>query len=334
MTNSDFFIQTSGLLHTSKRYKEHVELCEFAIASAVWPSSQKRQCEALCRWTLAETYYYSIGDAKKARESYVAFLQFVDNDISMIRAFPTLREVMEDMYVKACTDMGQLAISYDEYFEYIRKSEIVRPLTEKQAGQLASMEYNRTHGISWCNNILQLAELEIRSAESGAIDRLPCAIAMCSLLLLYPETDAPIDVLRTAITNYSALVCQLVGESFLYCAQRKHPANPDNYRFIFEQAIELVSEYVNDMETQAVAKEAQQRLIEGKSESVDKSNFLKYGYASASPPEAPDYVPPLVLKEKIKKHLTTPQQNPQSCCLSILLIVVFAGYAIYHYFIK
>ena len=313
MLSYDYFMQTNQMLTNGKRFKEMIDLCEYAISSAVWPMPLKRQCEALCRWTLAETYYFQIGDAKRARESYISFLKYVDNDMSMITEKPSLQEVMEDMYVKACVDMGQLAISYDEYFFYIKKSTSVRPLTQKQKGQMDNVAYNQIHGVSWCSNIMQLAELESDSIKSGAIDRLPCAAATYALLLIYPETEPPTDILRIAINNYSTYVCDLIGESILHCAAKKHPANPDNYRFIFEQAIDLVGgEFLEDMETRDIAEDAQKKMVEARSESIDKSNFYRYGYDSIAPAEVPDFIPPLILKEQIKQNLS---RLPNSGCM-------------------
>jgi len=325
MQSYDYFMQTSQMLNDGKRFKEAIELCEYAISSAVWPKPMKRQCEALCRWTMSEIYFYQIGDAKKAREGYTSFLKYVDRDISMITAAPSLQEVMEDMYVKACADMGQLAISYDEYFAFIKKIESVRQLTQKQKDQMGNVEYNRNHGISWCSNIVQLAELEAKSIESGAIDRLPNAVAMYSLLLLFPETDPPIDVLRIAINNYSSYVCRLIGESFLHCAAKKHPANPDNYRFIVEQAIDMVGEFLGDMETQDEAKDAQKRLIEVRN-GLDKSNFYNYGFASIAPPGVRDFIPPLILKDQIKQRLSNEGMSElsKSGCVAVLVILILS----------
>jgi len=328
MLSYDYFIKINQMLAEGKRFKELIELCEYAISSAVWPPLMERQCEALCRWTMAESYFYHIGDAKKARESYMSFLKFVDKDISMITDAPTLQEVMEDMYVKACTDIGQLAISYDEYFAYIQKIKTVRPITAKQKDQMDNVEYNRNHGISWSRNIIQLAELEASSIEAGAIDRLPCGVAVYSLLLHFTETEPSIDMLRIAIKNYGGLVCRLIGESFLHCSAKKHPANPDNYRFILDQAIDLVGEYLDDMETQDIAKEEQKKLIELRN-GLDKSNFYKYGFASTAPPGVRDYIPPLVLKEQIKQNLSnagTPDLPKQGCmALLAIPILLFCG---------
>jgi len=325
MLSYDYFIQFHQYLRENKRYKEEIDLCEYAISSAVWPTGIERQCEALCRWSLAETYFYHIGDAKKAREKYSNFLSYIDEDWSIISADLSRQEVMEDMYVKACLDIGQLAISYDEYFSYIRKSEKARPLTPSQKGQIKAVEYNRNKGLSWCDNIIQLAEVGLSSVKSGAIDRLAGTVAIYSLLLLYTEEiDTPIDALRIALINYSSLVCQLVGESILRCAAKNHPANPDNYRFIFEQAIDLVGEFSEDMEILDEAKDAQNKLIEARSESIDKSNFHKYGYASVSPPNVQDYIPPLVLKEQIKTSLSNVgmQQFPKLGCTTVAMMVL------------
>ncbi|MCL2105831.1 MAG: hypothetical protein FWH26_02030 [Oscillospiraceae bacterium] len=329
MMSHDYFIQTQQMLIEGKRFKEAIDLCEYAIESAVWPTPMTRQCGALCRWNLAETYFYAIGDAKSARDGYIAFLQYVDDDMSMltIPSAPTLQEAMEDMYVKTCDDMGQLAISYDEYFYYIHKSESVRPLTQKAKNQLEAMEYNRNHGLSWSDNIVQLAELEAESVESNTIDRLPNAVALYSLFLLFPdEIDPTTDTLRIAIKNYSSCVCRLVGESILCCAAKGHPANPDNYRFIFEQAIALVSEYLNDMETHDAATEARDKLVSARSESIDKSNFYNYGYASIAPPGVQDFIPPLVLKEQIRQNLSNPGRAglPKTGCLPVLLIPILS----------
>ena len=329
MFTHDYFIQTDQMLLKGKRFKEAVELCEYAISSAVWQPGMERQSEALCRWTLAETYFYQIGDAKKARDSYTAFLKYVDDDMSMLKnpSAPTLQEAMEDMYVKACADMGQLAVSYDEYASYIYKSETVRPLTQKAKNQLEAVEYNRAHGMSWCDNVVQLAELEAKTVESGSVERLPCAVAMSSLFLLFPEIDAPVDLLRMALTNYSSFVCRLIGESILHCAAMGHPANPDNYRFIFEGAIALTGEFLDDMETHAAAKEAQDKLIAAKNESIDKSNFFNYGYASVSPPGASGFIPPLILKEQIKQNLSRPgvAGMPKAGCLPAVIMIASLG---------
>jgi hypothetical protein len=234
---------------------------------------------------------------------------------------------MEDMYVKACFDMGQLAISYDEYFAYIKKGETVRAMTQTQKNKLDAVTYNREHNLSWSDNIVQLAELELKSVESGAPASLPCAVASYSLFLLYPEVDASVDILRLALQNYSSLVCRLVGESILRCASKNHPANPDNYRFILEQAIALVEEYSDDMETHDAAEEAKAKLINTRSETVDKSKFHINGFDSAAPAGVWDFIPPLVLKEQIKKNLSKPSSGGggKLGCLPMMLMPLVIG---------
>ena len=323
MLSSDYFIQTNQMLAENKRFKELIEFCEYAISSAVWLTPIERQCEALCRWTLAEHYFFNIGDAKKAREGYKSFLKYVDSDISMITEAPTFKEIMEDMYAKSCVGMGQLAISYDEYFTFIKKIETVRPLTKIQKNQMDNIEYNRYHGVSWCDNIVQSAQLEVKSVDSGALDRLPVAVAISSLLLIYPETEPPIDILRTAIDIYSVFVCRFIGASVLHCASKKHPSNPDNYRFILEQAIDLVGEFLEDMEIQDIAKEAREKLVKMK-RGNDKSNFYNYGFASIAPPGVTDFIPPLILKEQMKQNLSNPGMPdlPKQGCMTLLAIPI------------
>jgi len=282
------------------------------------------QCEALCRWSLAETYFYSVGDAKSARESYTSFLDYVDRDWSIITAVPSRREVMEDMYTKACFDMGQLAISYEEYFTFMDRSEKARSLTQKQAQQREAVQYNRDHGLSWCDNVVQLAELEAKLVESGEVTVLPCAVALYSLFLLYPEIDPPIEILLLALNNYSSYVCRHISECILHSAAKYHPANPDNYRFIFDQAIDLVGEFFDDMETDAAARDAQKKLIDSKSASIDKSNFFNYGYASVAPANVKSFIPPMVLQEQIKENLSragTPGAGRAGCATTLMIPV-------------
>jgi len=332
MLSYDYFIQTHQYLLEHRRFKEAVDLCEYAISSAVWPSPMENQCEALCRWSLAETYFYSIGDAKSARESYTSFLDYVDKDWSIITAVASRREVMEDMYTKACFDMGQLAISYEEYFSFMDRSERARPLTQKQKQQKEAVQYNRDHGLSWCDNVVQLAELEAKHVESGNITVLPCAAALYSLFLLYPEIDPPVDILKIALNNYSSYVCRHIGESILHSAAKNHPANPDNYRFIFDQAIDLMSEFFDDMETDAAARDARSKLIDSKSESIDKSNFFNYGYASTAPANARGFIPPMVLQEQIRENLSragAPGPGRAGCAATLMIpILMLSGAAI------
>ncbi|MCL2807071.1 MAG: hypothetical protein FWD27_02745 [Coriobacteriia bacterium] len=278
---------------------------------------------------LAQTYSKT-GNAVKAREGYISFLNYVDADISMVSAVFQLREVMEDMYTKACHDMGQLAISYDEYFLYIKKIETVRQHTQNQRAQMEAVQSNRNSGASWSDNIYQLAELELTSVESGDLTRLSYAASMFSLYLAYPQIDPPIDVLRIAIVNYSSFICKLVGESILYCAAKKQPANPDNYRFIYDTALALVSEYLDDMETHDAAKEALDKLTSAMGESVDKLNFHNNGYASVAPSDAHDFTPPLLLQEQMKQTLSTPDSStkPSRGCVPAAIILLLAIAAI------
>jgi len=326
MQNHDYFMQTNQMLLEGRRFKEAIELCVYAISSAVWQKPIERQCRALCLWTMAETYFYQVGDAAKAREAYMNFLDYVDSDISMITDAPPLREVMEDMYTRTCINLGQLAISYDEYFSFIKKSEPVRRLTQKHREQMEAVEENRNHGISWSDNVYQLAELELSSVESGDIARLPNAIAMFSLFLSYPEIDPSIDMLRVAIINYSSFVCKYVGESILNCAAKRHPANPDNYRFIFDTAIALVSEYLDDMETHDTAKEAKEQLLSAMSGSTDKLNFYNNGYDSVAPPDAQGFIPPVVLRKQSAQKLSSPGPSAQSKpgCTSAAVLPILA----------
>jgi hypothetical protein len=323
MKSHNFFIQTIQMLLEGQRFREAIELCEYAIANAVWEPAMERQSAALCRWNLAEICFYRVGDAERAREEYMGFLRYVDADLSMITDAPPLREVMEDMYCKACIDMGQLAVSYDEYFYYLKKSESVRALTPRQKDVMQAVESNRRENVSWCGNIVQLAQLDADAVESGNIDRIPPARAMYSLILLYPDTIASeadaLETLTKSIANYSLLTIRLVGESVMRCSAIKHPANPDNYLFIYEQANALVKSYADDMETRAVAKEWLAKLAEVKTV-MEKSKFFEAGYDRIAPPGAAGYIPPVILKVKIKINLGKP-----TGCMTVMAVMAVLG---------
>jgi len=323
MLSHDYFMQTHQMLIENKRFKEFIDLCEYAITSAVWTTPMERQCEALCRWALANAYYHNMGDAKRARNGYISFLKYIDSDISMIKAVPSLREVMEDMYVKACMDMGQLAISYDEYFYYIKKIATVRPLTQKQKGIMDGVKFNRDNNQSWWDNVVQLTNLENDSIKSGDKSRLPYALAMHSLVLNFPEVvdgsdeQSQLYNLIAAIKTYEKYLYEFLLDCFDYCVAKHHPIIPENYRFIFEEAIALVQKHIEDMETHDIAAKIHEDIVEFRQEfrdSIAEYNHNFKDYIETGPEEVRDLLPPRLSR---KLSIKMPRMSSSSIKLSI-----------------
>jgi hypothetical protein len=298
----------------------------------------KDQCGALCRWTLAEDYFLTVGDGKLAREKYLSFLEYVDQDISMVTAAPPLREVMEDMYMNACYSMAQLSLSYDEYFQYMNKIKTVRPLTTLQSNELAATRSALDHAGSWCGQILQLADTYSKNAESGSKSGLGGAAAMYSLILSYPEVETSTTELLASINNYAVSVGELILGSVSPLSAPNIPIDPNNYIFILDRATDLIKEYLEDLETKDAALKALD-ILNTIRPSIYISNFADNHYDSTAPPDAPDFIPPLVLKKRYQTYLTRPMADSNlnnGCSISIGLLFLAALitviYRIFTYF--
>jgi hypothetical protein len=245
----NFFIKISGTLLADKRLREHIDLCKQASEKAYFP-----QYKILCLYTLA-CCYKEAGDAVSNRETLTDLFKILDSDRNIIYQIPSLQEVMEDMYVKACEHMGDCAISYSEYETYMHKIEEVRPLTELQKGQLELIESLKNEGRDWTYNIISLVQRYQNDNKFGD------AATLWSLLLIYRrQLRVSRDDINIAIHDYTATVFNLISECTSYCEQKKHPCHPYNYLFIVEKAIGIAGEFQKDMSTQKEANEAIEKL--------------------------------------------------------------------------
>jgi hypothetical protein len=264
-------------MSADKRLREHIDVCKRALNNADFP-----QYKILCMYTLGACYR-EVGDAVSTREIDVKLLKTVDSDRSIIYKFPSLQEVMEDMYVKACEAMGQYAISYSEYETYMHKLKEVRPLTEHQKGQIKLIENLKNEGRDWTYNIKALIQNYERNSRFGDI------ASLYSLLLIYRrQLRVSRDNINLAIHNYAANILGLLSECMSYCEQKKYPVNPYNYLFILEKAIDIISEFQTDMSTQKEANAAIVKLTELRNHFEERQrngaeiyfNYNKNGYLS------------------------------------------------------
>jgi hypothetical protein len=286
----------SSELLLDKRLRENIDFCERALATANFP-----QYEVLCLYSLAGCYKEA-GDAVSARDSYFKLLEMCDSKKNIIYGQPSLQEVMEDMYVSTCDFIGLNAISYSEYETYMNKIEEVRPLTDLQKGQLELIENLKNEGRDWTFNIIQLAQKYQNDCAYGA------TACLYSLLLIYRrQLRVSPDNINLAITNYAGNIAHLIEECILYCEENKRPCNPYNYLFVVEKAINLISEYQNDMNTKEEANSAIEQLTLCKNELEQlqqKAVMNHYKYT------APGYLSPQELENEILIHEKMPINEP------------------------
>jgi hypothetical protein len=203
-----------------------------------------RQFRVLCMYNTAALWLEEAGDGSMARQKFFELLQFIETDMSMITEVPSLKEVMEDMYIKTCVIISDLALSYEEYEQHMAKIEKMRPYTPLQKEQMELIQNMKNEGHSWLVNILSLAERHVSNGQ----DQFGKAAALYQLVLENRRKLRPSRAdLKIAAYNYGTTMYNLVQKHLNYCHATKTPCNPDNYLFMLEKTISVLEESKRDV---------------------------------------------------------------------------------------
>ncbi len=275
-----YFFSAFGHLSEGQRLRETVDLCEATVDTA-----RDEQFKALCLENLGEYAFFSVGDAELARENCKAAIDMMDADIGVLYSnpMPDRRTLMEDMYIKLCEMMAQLAVSFDEYFEYMEKIKKFRNLTPLQSGQVELVESLKAEGRDWAYNIQGLADRYISSGGFGA------SAALHYLLIANRrQLRLPRGHLEAALVNYSKSVRDNVTKCMSVCNEKRIPCNPYNYLFLVDKAIGTVESCIGDVQNKEPVDAELEALrdLKEKLEEIDRKsaergyNYTGPGYKS------------------------------------------------------
>ena len=275
------FINKSQQLLTYRKVREAID---YALSAA--READYQQFKFLCLHTLVEICYYYAGDGEATRAWCFALIGWMDKNANVITAISSLREVMEDMYVKQCEIIADTAISYEEYFEYMEKIKSIRPHTELQSGQVDLIKSMQNEGQPWSSNMLFLA---VRYA--GANDNMGQSNTMygpaAALYGLMLQNRRKLRLLRTdlkmSLMNYSASIGNLIAEADNYYKNTSGRINPNDYLFMLDKAISIITESKRDVMEPNAGEDELAYLTEQREALM---NAIPLGNAVTSPPHA------------------------------------------------
>lgn len=330
------FINKSQQQITSHRIREALD---YALSSA--READFCQFKILCLHTVTEVCLYYAGDGETTRAWCFALLGWMDKNINVITDIPSLREVMEDMYIKQCAIIADTAISYEEYFEYMEKIKSIRPHTELQKGQVDLIKSMENEGQPWSMNMLLLA-----ARYAGANDNMGQSNTMygsaAALYGLMLQNRRKLRLSRTdlkmSITNYSASIGNLVEEADNYYKNTQGFLNPNDYLFMVDKAINIINESKKDVMEPNAGEDEISYLTEQREALMNK---VSYGDAITSPPNAMTIIENQDLLNEIMESNFTKTSNPykefkeqnsSSSGFTIILRFIMAAASLYFAF--
>ncbi len=321
----NIFISKSQQQITTHRIREALDYALRSAREADYP-----QFKILCLHTVVEICHYYACDGEASRAWCSSLLDWMDKNPDVITKMPSLREVMEDMYIKECEIKADAAISYEEYFETMERIRLFRSHTDLQRGQIDLIKSMQAEGQAWSTNMLLLA---VRYA--GANDNISqsntmysSAAALYGLLLQnrrklrLSRTD-----LKLAMVNYSACIGDIIEEAANYYKNTSGRQNPNDYLFMLERAIGLIDESKKDVMEQNAGEEQVAYLRMQKEALIDmapESSLLE------SPPEAMGIIlHPGLLDEIMKLKSTSVPVKSGSSKAALAIRYFLAGISIY-----
>ncbi len=224
------------------------EALDYALNSA--READYPQFKILCLHTVLEACHYYAGDGEACRAWCLALLDWTGKNPGVISDIPSLREVMEDMYIKQCEIMADIALSYDEYFEYMEKIKSVRPHTALQSSQVDLIASMRDEGQPWSVNMLLLAA-RYAGANGSTGQSSTMYGSAASLYGLMLQNRRKLRLSRTDLkmcaTNYSASIGNLVAQADNYHKNISGYLDPNDYLFMLDKAIRIINESKSDI---------------------------------------------------------------------------------------
>lgn len=263
---------------------------------------------------------------RQSRAWCYALLDWMDKNRGVITDVPSLREVMEDMYIKECSILADAALSYEEYFQSMERIKGIRPHTDLQRGQVELIKSMQEEGQSWSTNMLLLA-----TRYAGTNDNMGqsntmygSAASLYGLMLLnrrklrLSRTD-----LKLVMTNYSASIGNITAEADNYFRNAQGILKPNDYLFMYKKAIALIEESRKDA-MEPNAGDEQITYLRGQQETM--VNMAPTGSTLETPPEAMEIIehPDMLDVIMASKGSTRLKQSSLSGFNTVLRLILIA----------
>lgn len=310
---------------TAHRIREALDYALNSAREADYP-----QFKILCLHTVVEICHYYAGDGEASCAWCSSLLNWMDKNLGVIAKIPSLREVMEDMYIKECEILADAAVSYEEYFESMEKIRPIRPHTDLQSGQVDLIRSMQEEGQPWSTNMLFLA-----TRYAGANDNMGQSNTMYStaaaLYGLMLQNRRKLRLSRTdlklALTNYSASIGNITEEADNFYKNTPGSLNPNDYLFMYEKAICLIDESKKDVLEPDAGKEQIAYLREQREALL---NMAPSGSALTSAPDAMGIIErPELLDEIMESKSRTGKNYSGSSRSAVVLRLVLVAASLY-----
>jgi len=244
---TDFINGTFLTLVEQRRIKEAVEFCEQVVREAPSP-----ELKCFAKRNLAELHFFHTGDAPSARQANMEALGTLEaSEVDLVRQSKIFSpQEMGKLYTDLCEQLRQFMLSSEEYETYIQKVKRVRPLNETEQRGLASVLQMRDQNIPWKEYLFSTAESyvhydivtgQVTGEAFGQAASIYCHILTNRSMFRLNRQD-----INVAIQNYGNAILDLVNQHLAHCDKHRIPINPDNLKFIINQAIKLLNTCKDD----------------------------------------------------------------------------------------
>lgn len=239
------FIEKSGQQIKSHRIREAMDYALSCAREADYP-----QFKILCLHTVVEICHFYAGDGEASSAWCSSLLNWMDKNPGVLTDIPSLREVMEDMYIKECELLADAATSYEEYFGAMERIQHIRSHTDLQGGQVELTKSMQAEGQPWSNNMMSLVTRYSGSNDGmGQLGSMHGSAATLYGLLLQNRRKLRLSRtdLKLVMKNYSISIGNITAAADDYYKNSLGSLNPNDYLFMYEKAARLIEESRKDV---------------------------------------------------------------------------------------
>lgn len=319
------FIEKSQQQITTHKIREALDYALNSAREAHYP-----QFKILCLHTIVEICHYYAGDGEASRAWCSSLLDWMDKNRGVISDIPSLREVMEDMYIKECELLADAAISYEEYFKSMDRIKGIRPHTDIQKGQIDLIRSMQEEGQAWSTNMLLLATRYAGTNDNmGNSNTMYGSAASLYSLILQNRRKLRLsrNDLKLAMINYSASIGNITEAADNYYKSSAGRLNPNDYLFMYEKAISLVDDSKKDVMEPNAGEEQLAYLREQREALI---NMAASSSVLVSPPDAIGIVQHPEMTAEIMALKSSPGLSQSSSSrINAFLRLILAAISVY-----
>jgi len=198
-------------------------------------------CRVWSAYNLGSIYWAQIGDGDKAREYYSLVVNEAEKYgiIEVDKMFP-------HMTANACENMMHLSLSYEEFFYWVDKMQILQPSDNVLHSLPPLIKEGQQKGLLWSEILYSIASWSYNRNDPGS-DRGEYARAVSTyhLMLVHRKNlRYSREIWGHVIYEFGTLAMRISNDAEIKMANSHQPEIPDEFTFLVKDAVPFVEEYL------------------------------------------------------------------------------------------